>query len=238
MNYAILLAGGGGSRMGTNGLPKQYIEVNGKPVIMYTLEQLELCPSIDRIVVVAAEVWTEQITRWNAQYHIKKHWAFAAPGPDRQVSILNGLEVCTIKEPEDNDVVVIHDAVRPLVSVELLDNCIKTAAQYGGCMPVLPMKDTVYMSQNGVNISGLLERSTLFVGQAPEAFRLREYAKMNHDCTLEELKAYPGSSQIAYQHGLEVRMIPGEEINFKLTTPEDMARFCEICAKTNCEVKK
>lgn len=137
------------------------------------------------------------------------------------------------EEPEDSDVVVIHDAVRPLVSVELLDNCVKTAAQYGGCMPVLPMKDTVYMSENGVHISDLIDRSKLFVGQAPEAFRLKEYVRINCACALDKLGAYPGSSQIAYQHGLEVRMIPGEEINFKLTTPEDMARFRAICAESS-----
>lgn len=233
MNYAVLLAGGVGSRMKTGGLPKQYIEIGGKPVIAYTLEQLERCPMIDRIIVVASDEWTEQILNWNKQYHITKFCDFAAPGTDRQLSILNGLDICMTKEFDDCSVVVIHDAVRPLVPVELLTSCIEVAAQYGGCMPVLPMKDTVYESRNGNCISGLLERNTLFVGQAPEAFRLSEYACLNHSVAPEQLGHYQGSSQIAFQHGVEVRMIPGAEINFKLTTPEDMDRFREICAKSS-----
>lgn len=233
MNYAVLLAGGIGNRMKTGGFPKQYIEVEGKPVIVYTLEQLERCPLIDSIIIVASDEWVEQILNWSRQYHITKLCGFAVPGADRQLSILNGVDACMAKEFDDNSVVVIHDAVRPLVPVELLTSCIETAARYGGCMPVLPMKDTVYESRNGKCISGLLERNTLFVGQAPEAFRLSEYARLNHSVAPEQLGRYQGSSQIAFQYGVEVRMIPGAEINFKLTTPEDMDRFREICAKSS-----
>lgn len=233
MNYAVLLAGGIGNRMKTGGLPKQYIEVEGKPVIVYTLEQLERCPLIDSIMIVASDEWAEQILSWSKQYHITKSCGLAAPGADRQLSILNGLDACMAKGFDDRSIVVIHDAVRPLVPIELLTNCIEAAAQYGGCMPVLPMKDTVYESRDGNCISGSLERDTLFVGQAPEAFRLSEYARLNHSVAPEQLGRYQGSSQIAFQYGMEVRMIPGTEINFKLTTPEDMDRFREICAKSS-----
>lgn len=238
MNYAIVLAGGVGNRMKMNGIPKQYIEINRKPVIVYTLEQMERCPLINRIVIVAADAWREQLLTWNTRYRITKHWAFAPPGADRQLSILNGLHTCTEEVPSDNDVVIIHDAARPLVPVELLNRCIETAARYGGCMPVLPMKDTVYESQDGTSISALPDRSKLFTGQAPEAFRLKEYAKLNDALSLDALRLYQGSSQIAYQYGLDVRLIPGAEINFKLTTPEDMARFREICEKTDGEMSE
>lgn len=229
MNYAILLAGGVGHRMNPEGIPKQYIEVNGKPVLVYTLERIESCPLVDRIIIVAAEEWHEPIKRWVSAYHITKYWTLALPGETRQSSILNGLDACTGERICDDDIVVIHDAVRPLVPIELIEMCIQTAAQYGGCMPVLPMKDTVYESKDGTRISALLERRTLFTGQTPEAFRLLGYAKLNRSCSREELNSYQGSSQIAYHYGMEVHTIPGAEVNFKLTTPVDMERFQRIC---------
>lgn len=225
MNYAVVLAGGVGSRMQTDGLPKQYIEVAGRPVIMYTMEQLERCPLIDRIVTVAADEWTEQISEWNAQYHITKHWAFAPPGSSRQTSTLNGLNVCMEGNPSDSDIVVVHESVRPLASAELIASCIETAAEYGGCVPVLPVKYTVYESKDGALISRLLDRNTLFDGQAPEAFRLKEYTELNRSCSLEELESCSGGSQLVHRHGIQVRMIPGVEMNLKLTTKKDLELF-------------
>lgn len=225
MNYAVVLAGGVGSRMNTEGLPKQYIEVNEKPVIIYTLEQVERCPLIDRIVIVAADEWTEQISKWNTQYHITKHWGFASPGRSRQASTLNGLDVCMKGNPCDDDVVIVHEAVRPLASVDLITKCVETAIEYGGCIPVLPMQYAVYGSENGTYISSFWDRSALFVGQAPEAFRLKEYTQLNHSCTAEELDLYVGGSQLVHQYGLPVRMIPGIEANFKLTTKSDLELF-------------
>lgn len=96
------------------------------------------------------------------------------------------------------------------------------------CMPVLPMKDTIYQSSDGTKIDHLLERSTLFAGQAPEAFRLHPYAKINREASKEELSLTRGTSEIAYRHGMDVAMIPGDERNFKITTRSDLERFCTI----------
>ena len=229
MNYAIILAGGVGHRMKLDSIPKQYIKVKEKPVLIYTLERLESCPSVDRIIIVAANDWHEQIMQWVFTYRIEKYWGIVLPGETRQSSILNGLTGCIDDEVSVDDVVVIHDAVRPLVPIELIETCIQKAAQYGGCMPVLPIKDTVYECKDGASISALLDRGTLFTGQAPEAFRLLDYTKINQMCPQEKLNSYQGSSQIAYQYGMPVYIIPGAEINFKLTTPADLERFRTIC---------
>ena len=95
-------------------------------------------------------------------------------------------------------------------------------------MPVLPMKDTIYQSSDGTKIDHLLERSTLFAGQAPEAFRLHPYAKINREASKEELSLTRGTSEIAYRHGMDVAMTPGDERNFKITTRSDLERFCTI----------
>ena len=159
---------------------------------------------------------------------ITKFLAFADAGDTRQESIHNGLTVCMEDSVSENDGVIIHDGVRPLVSGQLIGDCLAALADHEGCMPVLPMKDTIYQSSDGTKIDHLLERSTLFAGQAPEAFRLHPYAKINREASKEELSLTRGTSEIAYRHGMDVAMIPGDERNFKITTRSDLERFCTI----------
>lgn len=229
MNIAIILSGGTGTRMGLTDCPKQYIVVAEKPVLIYTLEKFQHSEVIDKIVIVAAEEWQPSISGWLTKYGISKTVIFASPGKQRQTSILNGLKVCMEHTLTADDVVIIHDAARPLVSPKMISDCIRAAQKYGGCMPVLPLKDTVYQSENGQDISGLLDRNTLFAGQAPEAFLLRQYANINMEADEEELEAYKGTSEIAYKNGITVHLIPGDENNFKITTKADLEKFRRIC---------
>lgn len=231
MNFAVILSGGIGTRMRTNGYPKQYIEVNKKPILVYTLEQFQKCTEVDYIVIVAAEQWKNQIIEWTRTYHISKFLDIAPPGDTRQESILHGLETCIEKSNTSTDGVIIHDAVRPLVSEQLIISCLSALNGYDGCMPVLEVKDTIYQSDSGEVISNLLKRSTLFAGQAPEAFRLQKYTKINQEASKEELENTCGTSEIAYMHNMDICLIPGEESNFKLTTPEDLERFRNIVSK-------
>lgn len=233
MNYAVILSGGIGSRMRMKGVPKQYIEVDEKPILIYTLEKFEASEKVDSIIIVAASEWQNTILEWINKYSITKFSAFALPGEQRQESILNGLEQCVNDTNNDNDVVIIHDAVRPSLSLDLIANCIDSASEYGGCMPVIHISDTVYQSIDGSSISSLLDRNTLFAGQAPEAFRLLEYYKLNKSVDRDELLSYKGTSEIAHRYGMQVRLIPGEDGNLKITTPADLTRF-----QTSCEQSK
>lgn len=229
MNYAIILSGGTGSRMNMPGTIKQYVLVMDKPVLIYTLERFEKCPSIDCIVIVAAKEWREQISSWLSQFGIFKFSAFADPGIQRQSSILNGLKKCMELSESSNDVVIIHDAARPLVSEDLITNCLRTAMEFGGCMPVIRVSDTIYQSSNGTSIQGLLDRDSLFAGQSPEAFQLKQYYELNKSVSGKELNGYKGTSEIAIRHGIDVHIIPGEDGNFKITTQQDLERFRLIC---------
>ena len=187
MNYAIILSGGIGTRMQMGDFPKQYLEVEKKPILLYTLEQFQKSSAVEKIVIVAADAWREKIRGWMEEDGITKFLAFADAGDTRQESIRNGLTVCTEDSVSENDGVIIHDGVRPLVSEQLIGDCLAALADHDGCMPVLPMKDTIYQSSDGTKIDHLLERSTLFAGQAPEAFRLHPYAKINREASKEEL---------------------------------------------------
>ena len=225
MNIALILSGGVGSRMRSDGFPKQYIAVNGKPILMYTLEKFQSCPVIDKIVIVADPAWQADIRAWLAQENITKFADFALPGTSRQGSILNGLEVCMTLAAENTDGVIIHDGVRPLVNHALIADCLAALKDHDGCMPVLPVTDTTYMSEDGKHISSLLDRSTLFAGQSPETFRLQPYYEINKNASAEELENTRGTTEIAYKHGMDIRLIPGDYGNFKLTTPTDLDRF-------------
>lgn len=224
MTVAIILAGGSGTRMHQD-IPKQFIAVNGRPIILYTLEIFHNHPSIDVIAIVAPSVWQPQIEQWLvAEGMIGKLIGFAETGSSRQHSVLNGL----IKVREigsADDIVIIHDAVRPSVSARLILRCIESIGGVDGVMPALQMKDTVYKSFDGKHIGAPLSRDELFAGQTPEAFILDKYYLAHQNMTENELSKIRGSSELAVLKNLRVRMIDGEESNYKITTPLDLERF-------------
>lgn len=226
MNIAVILAGGIGSRMRSDGFPKQYIEVKGKPILIYTLEKFQACAEVDRIVVVAHSQWEEKILSWAEQYGIDKLGCVAPQGETRQESVLNGLQACRKYADTPDDVVLIHDAARPLVSTGLISACVAAIAGYDGCLPVIPVKDTMYYSVDGKTINDLTDRSKLFCGQSPEAFKLQRYLALNEETPRQILQQIRGCSELAFQNGFHICMIQGEEMNFKLTTAEDLDRLC------------
>ena len=152
---------------------------------------------------------------------------FASAGRSRQESVLNGLKSITTFVSEE-DMVVIHDAARPCVTRKLLESVIDACRNNDGAMPVLPVKDTVYASQDGKNISGLLNRDSLYIGQAPECFRFGAYYKACSKLSEKDLAVVRGSSEVAFLKGLTVALVEGDERNFKITTPSDLERFKEI----------
>ena len=219
MNIAIILSGGTGTRLGAD-IPKQYIELNGRMIISYCLECFEACGAIDAIWVVADPAWQETIT----EERFTKIKGFSRPGATRQLSIVSGLEDVRRFAKED-DIVIIHDAARPLVSEELLLRLIDATASHQGAMPVLPMKDTVYYSNDGQSVDSLLERKCIYAGQAPEAFKFGAYYNANKKLSEEQMLKINGSTEPAILADMDVAMVEGEEDNFKITTKEDLSRF-------------
>ena len=132
---------------------------------------------------------------------------------------------------EEDDVIIIHDAARPLVSEALIRRCIDGCKEADGVLPVLPVKDTLYMSKDGESISSLLKRSEIVAGQAPEAFRFGKYLAVHDRMSKDEILQISGSTEIAYKAGLNVRLVQGEERNFKITTAEDLDNFKHILAQ-------
>lgn len=224
MVEAIILAGGTGTRLGTN-IPKQYLTVNEKPVIAYCLERFEEHSLVNSIVIVAAEEWQDYILEWIEKENITKFAGFAKAGTSRQHSIFHGLQKLKENGALDMDTVIVHDSVRPNVSEDIITACINELQNADGVMPVLPVKDTVYLSKTGKSINSLLNRDELFAGQAPESFKFGKYYSIHERLTDEEMNAVRGTSEIAYRNGMEIRLVPGDEKNYKITTVDDLEKF-------------
>lgn len=228
MNIALVLSGGTGTRLGYD-IPKQYIEVNNKPIVGYCLDVIQRNELIDKIQIVADKSWRDLIKKYCDENSIYKFCGFSNPGENRQLSILSGLE--NIKKFSDTeDLVFIHDAARPMLTDEIIYNCINAVSEKNcdGSLPVLPMKDTVYYSSNGNNIEKLLDRKCLFAGQSPEVFKFGKYYEANLKLLPDEILKINGSTEAAILNGMDIAMIVSDENNFKITTKADLIRFEEI----------
>lgn len=228
-NIAIILSGGTGTRLGAN-IPKQYIEVQNKPIIMYCIETFAQMDDISEIVICLADEWIPFVDECIKRACISKPITYSRPGETRQFTIYNALNELK-KYIYDDAIIVIHDAARPLVSKDLIRRCIQACEKSDGVLPYISVKDTLYQSKDGKSISSLLTRSEIVAGQAPEAFKYNKYIDVHNRLKYEEILQISGSTEIAYKMGLNVRLIKGEEINFKITTQEDLVNFKTILKK-------
>ena len=249
----ILLSGGVGARLGAS-TPKQYIEVNGKSILEYTLNAVKAWKTMDSLIIVADKQWwvyiedmvrrvfLDKIKETDAYIQLSENFeflGFAEPGKNRQLSIYNAL--LAIKDYMDKDaVVMIHDGVRPCLSSELIERCddamnLRNPDQGSsdGVMPYLEVKDTVYVKDADGNISGMLDRGSLAAGQTPEFFDYGKYLKANEDLSEEDMLLIHGSTEPAVKAGMKIALVPGDEGNFKITTPEDLERFSQRLKSVN-----
>lgn len=230
LNVALVLAGGTGTRVGSD-VPKQYIRVCDKLIITYCLKTIAGSGCIDAIFIVADEMWHDAIiedARKNVTEFDEKFKGFAVPGENRQLSILNGLrEMDGISTCDFAENVLIHDAARPCVTKQMIKACMDGLKMYDGILPVLPMKDTVYISNDGKSIASLIDRKSVVAGQAPESFRYKKYLASNERLLPDEILKVNGSTEPAILAGMNVGTIPGDEKNFKITTKADLQRFLD-----------
>lgn len=234
MNIALILSGGTGLRLGAD-IPKQYIEVGSRPIISYCIETLSRHDRIDGIQIVADRAWQEAIKGWlQTADPCEKFRGFSVPGENRQLSIFHGLQ--DIKTyADDAGYVFIHDAARPLLSFAQITACLDAVKGHDGLMPVLPMKDTVYLSQDGSHVTNLLDRSKIYAGQAPEVFRIGRYYEANQKLLPKRILTINGSTEPAILDHMDIAMIPGDEGNFKITTETDLERFRRMMKNSTYE---
>ena len=247
MNIAILLSGGTGTRFGSD-IPKQYILINCKMVISYSLDVLIRHKDIDGIIIVAEEYYRgviDNLFNENPKENFKeniieniienKFLGYVNPGVNRQMSIYNALVYINENYPDTKNV-LIHDAARPYLTDEMVSSYFEMLTlDYDGVMPVLPMKDTVYYSEDGSSISSLLERERIYQGQAPEIFDFKRYLMANEALMPDKILKISGSTQPAIMAKLRIRMVKGDENNIKITTKDDLEKV-ELCLHRNWKI--
>jgi len=229
MVVAIILSGGSGLRTGLD-VPKQYIMIKDRMLIEYSLNAVAHCDAIDYFCVVAASLWRDKIERSMSSICKGKFIGFANPGEKRQLSIVSGLHLIKDyfgKNGLSADKVLIHDAARPNVSAYMMEEYINAMKDHDGVIPVIPMKDTVCISNDGKSVSGLLDRKKVYVGQAPEVYDFNKYFKANESLFPEVIKSVKGSSEPAALAGMDIIMAEGSKKNYKIITKDDIDKFIQ-----------
>lgn len=222
MNIALILAGGTGTRL-RRGIPKPFVSVRGRMVITHCLEAVSAHPRIDAIQIIADEDWRGRIHEEIPKAALGKISGFSKPDSNRQRSIFNGLKMI-MPSSERSDIILIHDATRPLVSKALISSLLKACEKHDGAIPVLPVEDTIYI-RNGGCVASYHESGTVYTEQTPEAYNLRKYYAALRKLPPEKLDLINDSVEPAILAGMDLAMVPGDEYNFKVVAPIDLERL-------------
>lgn len=237
MIYGAMLAGGVGSRMKSATIPKQFLEVNGQPIILYTLRNMLKVTRFDYIYIATHKDYLTYMKDMVKKYvDTPEKVRIIEGGKERMDSIQNVTDAIVGDFGlHEEDVIVIHDAVRPLVTEKILNDSIDAAGEYGACVCGVPAVDTMLYSEDGKVVTNIPERSKLYNGQAPDSFRLKRFLEMQGNLTEEQRKIITGTSQICTMNHQPIYIIEGDAINFKLTTDGDLLIFKSIIGENKEE---
>lgn len=231
MNIGLVLAGGMGSRMGQD-IPKQFIHVNNVPVIIYTLLAFQQHPQIDRIQVVCVAGWESILQGYALQFNITKLTGISVGGDTRFLSTKKGMH--DLGTVADDDVIIVHDAVRPLVTAESIADTIRVCKENGNSMTILDCADTMYLKERNSYTSQVVERSNVVRGQTPEAVTGKFMRAMYLDAEKENLQI-DSISALQVALGRNISFAQGSERNIKLTRTEDIDLFKALLTTTRDE---
>lgn len=221
MVHAMLFAGGVGARMKSLDIPKQFIEVDGKPIIIRTLEKFSRHPLVDDIVVACLEDKIDYLWDLIKEFRIQKVVSIVKGGASGHQSIHNGLlEVEKFSKPDD--IVLICDGVRPLISQELISNCIENAISYETAVPVTPSIDSVLESKDGVTCCKNYPRNQMYITQAPQGYTMRKIMWAHSEAEKRGIKNPTSSGELLIELGETIHIFTGDRENIKVTTPEDL----------------
>lgn len=220
---ALIIAGGLGARMAQD-IPKQFITVNEKPVIVYTLKAFQDHSEIDAIAVVCIEGWEQILWAYAQQFNITKLQYVMPGGKTGQDSIRNGVyELEKHFAPED--IVLIHDAIRPMVSSEIISDCIRVAIEHGNAITVIPCAEAMMQTEDGVVSVGSYPRDRLKRTQTPQAFHIGQICDLHRRALAAGITNSIASCTLMIEMGEQVYFSLGSEKNIKLTTVEDIDIF-------------
>lgn len=225
MNYGVILAGGSGTRMKSIDVPKQYFEIKGIPIIIYTIKKFIDVDCFDYIYIAIDNNYKNYMISILEKFIDNKNISkitLVNGGKERIDSIHNVIESIDVNKINDDDIIVIHDAVRPFVTEKIILNNIKGAKEYGATVTSIPVNDTILLSTDGDYVDRIPIRKTLFNGQSPDSFNLKIFIELENKLTEEQKEIITGTSQVCTLNDYPIRMIEGDAINFKITTDADL----------------
>lgn len=223
MTYALIFAGGSGTRMNSRSRPKQFLQFYGKELIIYTLENFQNHADVDGIVVVCIQDWIPYLKKLLEKYGIDKVRKVVPGGVTGQESIYRGL--CTIKKfSAPKDIVLVHDGVRPFVNETLISECIECVKEHGSAITVTPAIETIVTLDNG-KIQTITDRSKCFHAKAPQCFYVDELFAAHEKAMAEGCTNMIDSASLMKHYGHELYTVQGNFDNIKITTPADFYTF-------------
>lgn len=224
MNYVVIKAGGVGMRMQPCDRPKQFVEVEGKPVIIYTMECFQQNELIDGICVSCISGWEDYLKDFAKKFGITKLKWVVVGGETPQQSIMNGLNAVYPYCNKD-DIVIIHDAVRPLVSQKIINQSIENAIEFGASVVTAPCVETMLWSDDRASCTRTYDRSKLFQSRAPQAYNMFELMKTYEEAEKRGIKNSLSTDEIYIDMRKDIKQIVGSVHNIKITTKDDLEMF-------------
>ena len=221
MNIGVIFAGGIGQRMKTTKRPKQFLEMHGKPIIIYTLEIFEQHPEIDAIVVACVQDWIPYLEELLARFHITKVKKVVPGGDTGQMSIYNGLAAAKEVAGDEKNVVLIHDGVRPLINADVITNNIQSVKEHGSAITSAVVKETIMVVKDDNSIDYVPDRSHSRVAKAPQSFWLEDILSVHQRAQQEGIFDFIDSCTMMKHYGHNLYLIDGPYENIKITTPDD-----------------
>lgn len=236
MNIAVIFAGGTGQRMNTKSKPKQFLEMHGKPVIVYTLEHFQNHPLIDDIIVVCLKSWITYCKGLIKQYRINKVSSVVPGGITGQESIFHGLEEAH-KKYGDDAIVLIHDGVRPLINEKIISDCLTCLNEHGNAITVAPAIETIFVKKEDGTVGKIFKRSSCEMAKAPQCFRLMDIYGAHLKAQADHKNDFIDSADLMQHYGFQLHSVEGPSENIKITTPADFYIFRAIMdAKENLQI--
>ena len=223
-NIALVIAGGVGARMGQD-IPKQFINVYDKPVIIYTLEAFQKHNDIDAIEVVCLDGWHEVLRAYAKQFGIAKLENIVSGGKNGLDSIRNGLYDIYKRYNDKDDIVLIHDGIRPMLDQEVISDNIKVCRQYGNAITVVPCTAAMLKTFDSLSTTEQVARDNLKITQTPQAFFIKDIVDAHQEALSKGITNSVASCTMYIELGRKLYMSKGSEKNLKLTTTEDIEIF-------------
>lgn len=224
MIFGAILAGGIGKRMNmANGMPKQFLMLGDKPIIIHTIEKFLLCQRIDKIFIGVHEDWIIYMQDIVNKYiENKDKIRIVAGGKDRNETIMNVANAIEKEFGQSNDnIIITHDAVRPFITLRIIEDNIDTAMKYDACDTVIPATDTIVVSQDDETISDIPNRKIMYQGQTPQTFKISLLKRLYEDLKEDEKEILTDACKICVVRNVPVKLVLGDTSNMKITTISD-----------------